>query len=71
MRFRQGALVNHVLGRAEHGDGGVVKLSEKTGISDTTLDEAKQFFELPQFGRSLSRLNQWLTDAEERKGTVT
>lgn len=71
VRFRQGRLVHRVAEQAGYGSNEITKLSEKTGISDSTLYEAKQFYELPQFGQSLGRLNVWLENEEQRKGRVT
>lgn len=71
VRFRQGAIVHHIAEQSDYGDGGVQELSERTGISDGILYDAKRFFELPQFGKSMTRLNQWLTEKEEKKGKVT
>lgn len=71
VRFQQGALVHRVAEEDGYGSREIARLSERTGISDSTLYEAKQFFELSQFGQSLGRLNAWLSREEERKGRVT
>lgn len=74
LRFRQGQVALRTIEMREgghYGEAVVKELSTRAGMHYSTLYRAMQFARHEQFGGSEVRLQQWITEKEEDKGSVS
>ncbi len=63
-KFKQGATISKTLEVSEYGNTSMDLLSQATGLSTSTLYDARRFYESPLFSKSLFRLEAWFEEQQ-------
>lgn len=62
IRFQQGYIISTLVEKSEKGDSVVERVSQATGISASTLWDAKKFYNSPLFDKSPLKLEVWFEE---------